>query len=142
MRLSLRPATPDDIPALLAIEQRSFADPNWLAEDFLKYACTVAELQGQIAGFMVVRETFPSKGETPAEREILNFAVDPFARRVGTATALLKTELQSGAIYCLEVRESNLAAQALYRKLGFQEIGRRKNYYRQPAETAIVMQKK
>ena len=142
MKLSLRPATPEDIPTLLQIEQRCFADPNWKAEDFLKYPCTVAELQGRIAGFMVVREICPGNGVEPAEREILNVAVDSFSRRLGTATALLETELQSGATYSLEVRESNVAAQTLYRKLGFQEIGRRKNYYRQPAETAIVMQKK
>ena len=110
---SLRPATPDDIPTLLEIEQRCFADPNWGAEDFLKYVCTVAEVQGRIAGFIVVRETCPSHGEAPAEREVLNLAVDSPSRRFGLATTLLESELQSGASYC-----------------------------RQPAETAIVMQKK
>ncbi len=47
---------------------------------------------------------------------------------------------EHAAVHFLEVRESNTAAQALYRKLGFVEIGRRSKYYDDPEETAIVMQ--
>ena len=140
MTLALRPATADDLPALLEIEQNSFADPNWLAEDFLKYRCTVAEMQGRVAGFIVIRETFSGVQEELAESEILNLAVAPAFRRLGIATALLRSTLLPRFIHFLEVRESNVSALALYRKLGFKEIGRRRAYYRHPVETAIVMQ--
>ena len=78
----------------------------------------------------------------PPEREILNLAVVPAFRRSGLATQLLKLEFQNSAVFLLEVRESNLAARALYERLGFVEISRRKDYYDHPPETAIVMQMK
>ncbi|MDQ2712589.1 MAG: ribosomal protein S18-alanine N-acetyltransferase [Acidobacteriota bacterium] len=140
MTLKLRPATADDLPALLEIEQNSFASANWLAEDFLKYRCTVAEMHGRVAGFVVIRETYPGGSNELAESEILNLAVAPAFRRLGIATALLRSTLLHSLIYFLEVRESNVPAQALYLKLGFKEIGRRKAYYQHPVETAIVMQ--
>ncbi|MBV8553125.1 MAG: ribosomal protein S18-alanine N-acetyltransferase [Acidobacteriaceae bacterium] len=142
MSLLLRPATPHDLPALLRIEAESFADPNWRAEDFSRYDTMVAEADGQIAGFLVSRQTFSGNGEGLAEREILNVAVAPSFRRNGIATLLLKHELQFDAVHFLEVRESNAAAQALYRKLGFVAIARRPKYYERPEETAIVMQLK
>jgi len=76
----------------------------------------------------------------PDEGEILNLAVAPELRRSGIARALLGEIFQyfSGAIF-LEVRESNGAARAFYKSLGFQEVGLRKEYYRAPPETAIVM---
>ncbi len=140
MSVSLRPATTGDLPFLVAIEQNSFASANWLAEDFLKYPCTVAEMRGRVAGFIVIRQTYPGGSDEPAESEILNLAVAPAFRRLGIATALLRSTLLPGPIYFLEVRESNVVAQALYRKLGFKDIGHRKDYYRHPVETAIVMQ--
>ena len=76
------------------------------------------------------------------EREILNLAVAPNYRRSRVATALLKHELSREATHFLEVRESNVAAVALYRKCGFVEVGRRAGYYEFPTETAIVMSMK
>lgn len=138
----LRNAIEADIPSLLAIERQSFPQPHWSTADFFKYSCTIAEVDGQVAGFLVVRQTFPGDNSSPAECEILNVAVAPNFRRSRIATLLLKNELASGSIYFLEVRESNVVAQTLYRKLGFHEIGRREKYYRNPLETAIVMQVK
>ena len=138
----LRPATQDDIPALLEIERQSFSEPTWQAADFAKYSCLVAEIDGCVAGFLVVRETFSARPSARAEREILNVAVAERFRRLGIAAALLNRELHSGALYFLEVRESNSAAQALYRKLGFTAIAQRKEYYHNPPETAIVMRSK
>jgi ribosomal-protein-alanine N-acetyltransferase len=132
----IRQANESDIPLLIEIEQESFTDLPWPAESFLHYDCVVAELEGQIAGFLVSRETFPP------EREILNLAIAQRFRRLGIATALLHHELNREAIFFLEVRESNLAAQALYRKLGFVEVGARPDYYRHPKERAIVMHMK
>jgi [ribosomal protein S18]-alanine N-acetyltransferase len=138
----LRRATPADLPAVLKIEREAFTDSPWRKDDFLADECTVAEEDGRIVGFLVARQTFPAAGGSPAEREILNVAVAKPYRRQGIATALLRNELQARAIYFLEVRASNGAAQALYRKLGFVEVGRRAEYYNAPVETAIVMQMK
>lgn len=135
----LRKAIPDDLPALMEIERASFADPRWDMQSFLKYTCTVAEVEGRIAGFFVWRKLVPAHNGNRPEREILNVAVDPRYRRLGIATALIKRALRSRATHFLEVRESNLAAQNLYRKLGFVEVARRPEYYTSPVETAIVM---
>jgi ribosomal-protein-alanine N-acetyltransferase len=136
LTFTLRPACAADAPALEEIETESFPDASWKANDFLRYECWVAEHEGVIAGFLVSRAT------APPEREILNLAVAPRFRRSGAATLLLQQELKSAANLFLEVRESNQAARNLYKKLGFQEIARRKAYYRNPLESAIVMQLK
>ena len=77
------------------------------------------------------------------EGYIDNIAVDPNARRHGVADQLLDVFCRFGeanlAFLTLEVRSSNAPAIALYRKHGFEEAGRRKNYYTQPAEDAVSM---
>ena len=142
MKPLIRTMKPEDIPVLVEIERESFARPHWDAESFQQYNCMVAEIEGRIAGFIVSREIFPAvRGQAP-EREILNVAVAPVYRRLGVATALLERELAQKATYYLEVRESNTAAQELYRGLGFIRIGLRPKYYEFPSEGAIVMQMK
>ncbi len=136
---AIRLATAEDIPALLEIEQESFSNPNWNANDFLRGECIVANLDGLIVGFLVSRQTFAGNAAALPEREILNVAVARQFRRMKIATALLSHELSRKATHFLEVRESNQAAQALYRKFGFVEIGQRMNYYERPIESAIVM---
>jgi ribosomal-protein-alanine N-acetyltransferase len=138
----IRPAVHKDLLELERIERRSFQTPHWRAENFLAYRCVVAEVEGKVAGFLVSRVVFPENEDLPAEREILNLAVDPFYRRQGVATALLHNELKHRATHFLEVRESNVGAQKLYQKLGFTEVGRRPDYYSFPMEAAIVMQMK
>jgi ribosomal-protein-alanine N-acetyltransferase len=138
----LRPATKDDVPALVELERAAFTVPNWPADTFLRYVCTVAEILGEVGGFLVSREIFAGTNAAPPEREILNLAVDPRYRRAGIATLLIKQEIRKKALFFLEVRESNLAARALYERLGFVEISRRAEYYNNPTETAIVMRMK
>jgi ribosomal-protein-alanine acetyltransferase len=142
VRLVVRLATKDDIPALLEIEHQSFPNQSWHAEDFLADECIVAELDGRIVGFLVSRESFHGDREDLPEREILNLAVAPPFRRMGVAGTLLRHELRHKATYFLEVRESNQAAQMLYRQFGFVEIARRQQYYLEPSEGAIVMKMK
>ena len=68
----------------------------------------------------------------------------PDTRRGGIGRALVQkvisalTERGARQIY-LEVRESNAGARAMYGALGFQEVGRRRGYYRRPIEDAIVL---
>ncbi len=140
--LSIRPATSVEAPSLAEIERESFGRPHWTVEDFRRYDCLVAESDRQVVGFLVSRQTLVSLDGLPSEREILNVAVLPAHRRRGVASALLKEELKRESIFFLEVRESNTPAQELYRCFGFAEIGRRKNYYQFPSETAIVMRMK
>ncbi len=142
MILRIRNATPEDGPVLVEIERESFANPSWDLDSFFRYTCIVAQVDGRVAGFLVSHETAPAAGDAPPEREILNLAVAPEFRRLGIATALLENELKRHAVHFLEVRESNRPAQALYRKCGFIEIGRRPGYYEFPVEAAIVMRMK
>lgn len=142
MKLALRRATPADLPDLLRIEHECFPSSPWRAEDFTADECTVALVDARVIGFLVSRQTFPAATGVLAEREILNVAVALDFRHRGIATALIENELQQRAVHFLEVRESNVAARALYRKLGFVEVGRRPKYYEFPVETAIVMKVK
>lgn len=121
------------------IEMEAFPQSPWLPSDFLRYQCLVAERGGQILGFLVSRQIAPEAAGHPAEREIINLAVRSSARRRGIAQALLKREMQKPGIFFLEVRASNIAAKALYKKLGFRELGYRFDYYENPKETAIIM---
>ena len=137
-----RPAVLDDLPALLEIERQCFSYQRWRAEDFLAAECVLAEMEGRVIGFLVSRQVFPGDGTDLPEREILNLAVIPPFRRMGIAKTLLRHELKQNAAFFLEVRESNHAAQALYRSMGFTEIGHRPEYYQEPREGAIVMRMK
>ena len=80
------------------------------------------------------------------EADMMNVAVQPACRRKGIAEALmtaLVNALQEKGARCLtlEVRSSNDAAIKLYEKLGFQQVGLRKNYYRNPKEDALILRK-
>lgn len=82
----------------------------------------------------------------PYESDITNITVSGACRRQGIATALLEELFcrcpeKGVTVIHLEVRESNAPARALYEKLGFLVDGRRKNYYTDPAEDAILMTK-
>lgn len=140
-KVTVRPAQATDIPAVLAIERASFSDP-WTENHLEEDPCLVATVDDVIAAFLMWRQNFPGDQDSLPEVEILNVAVHPEWRRRGLAKRLLKRLTRHSAIYFLEVRESNYAALALYRRLGFAEIARRKKYYRRPTETAIVMEMK
>lgn len=80
------------------------------------------------------------------EADMMNLAVDPAFRRQGIGRELvntLVTRLKEKGAYCLtlEVRASNVQAISLYDQLGFQEIGRRPNYYSNPKEDALILRK-
>ena len=80
------------------------------------------------------------------EADVMNVAVHPDCRRRGIAEKLIHTlvaELTSRGVRALtlEVRASNDPAINLYEKLGFQQVGRRKNYYHNPKEDALILRK-
>ena len=80
------------------------------------------------------------------EAQILNIATHPNYRRLGhgriIVESILEYSLENGAEYVtLEVRENNIAAIALYGKLGFYPVGRIKGYYKTPTEDALILKK-
>ena len=80
------------------------------------------------------------------EADIMNVAVHPDCRRQGIAENLINTlvaELKNRGCHALllEVRASNTPAITLYEKLGFAQVGCRKNYYRNPKEDALILRK-
>ena len=80
------------------------------------------------------------------ETDMMNIAVSPECRRKGIGEALIAALIQQlkareSRCLSLEVRGSNAAAIALYEKLGFHQVGRRPNYYRNPREDALILRK-
>ena len=99
----------------------------------------IADIEQQVAGFLVARLV-------ASDVEILNIAVDPERRCSQIGTALLRELLawppaaEAENIF-LEVRESNRPAIRFYEERGFQQAGRRTNYYRDPVEDALLLQR-
>jgi len=131
IRARIRAGVASDLNRLREIQAASPEASSW---NPLDYDCLVAELDGRVVGFLASRQV------APGEREILNVAVDPAERRRGIGKRLVERELaRSPGAWFLEVRESNAAAIALYRSMGFEPSGLRPGYYSDPAEAAIVM---
>ena len=98
-------------------------------------------------GEEVCPPNYDKKIEMPSNlSDMMNIAVHPDYRRRGLAGQLVEqlcAELKAGGNTCLtlEVRASNLPAISLYEKLGFTQVGLRKNYYRNPREDALILRK-
>lgn len=140
----VRHALPLDLAAVDVIERASFGDP-WSLQSFRQSLArtfvriNVAEDGDGIVGYSVVWMA----GE---ECELANLAVDPKRRGSGLGTLLLDAALQEAheegsLVMFLEVRASNEAARRLYASRGFHEVGRRKGYYRNPDEDALVLRR-
>lgn len=133
--------TISDLPAILAIERRSFPAP-WSPAMFVSElakpsgTCLCAELDGRVVGYLVC-----SRLDTVWH--VMNVSVDPDRRRTGIATRLLRrlfAELDPpGATYTLEVRVSNDGAIAMYAGQGFAIAGVRPRYYADNREDAAIM---
>jgi ribosomal-protein-alanine N-acetyltransferase len=137
-------STEADLDAVMEIEHLAFSTP-WVREAF------VDELTRPWARLEVLRQkasnrvvAFCNYWLVSDELHILNIAVHPNERRHGHASRLLahivsEAHRASFRLLMLEVRVSNTAAQALYRKFGFREIGRRPKYYADTGEDALLM---
>ena len=144
----IRIATSQDLDVLVALEEICFSLP-WSRENF------EAELSGNQFSRMLIIEDPDSPYETQAigylcawvvfeEIRFLNMAVHPDFRRQGLARQLIGEALRQGSegSCCrgmLEVRETNMPAQALYKSFHFQPYATRKAYYTNPTEDAILM---
>jgi ribosomal-protein-alanine N-acetyltransferase len=141
---SLSPMTLDDLDEVLDIERVSFQTP-WSRGAF-RYELT----QNRVARSLVVRLGRQLAGylclwEIGHEIHITNLAVRPDLRRRGVARALLGHVMEGARrdgveLVFLEVRPTNLEALALYESFGFRVIGRRKGYYFDTGEDALVME--
>jgi len=145
---SVEPMTVQDLDQVLPIERASFPTP-WSRAAFLYELqknrvarCWVARGEGAatpvLVGYLCVWEIGP-------ELHITNLAVHPNWRRQGIARFLLGRTLEDARsrhlrLAVLEVRPTNLEALKLYERLGFRVIGRRKGYYFDTGEDALVME--
>jgi ribosomal-protein-alanine N-acetyltransferase len=138
----IRSALPADAAGLVAIERQAFSDP-WSEASFREALTSpwtfglIAEGARRVAGYLIAREV-------AGTGEVLNLAVAPEFRRRGIGGALLEAGLAAlrrrkvDEVF-LEVRESNISAQALYIGYGFRPVGQRAAYYRNPKEDALVL---
>ena len=138
----VRPAGPDDAPALAELERRCFSDA-W-SEGSLR-----SGMAGTGACYFLYEEAGLILGYCGAqvvldEGELLRIVVGEENRGRGIGSRLLGKLMEKFPEVCawyLEVRMGNLPAVALYRKFGFLPVGQRKNYYRNPQEDALLMRR-
>jgi ribosomal-protein-alanine N-acetyltransferase len=153
----IRLATPADVPSILHLERSCGSAAHWTEQQYRQVfesggperLVLVADAPfhsvsdealpdagPNITGFLVALHVAP-------EWELENLVVAPSGRRQGFGKRLLQALLakaratNSKSVF-LEVRESNAAARGLYEKAGFEQAGRRKSYYKNPAEDSVL----
>jgi ribosomal-protein-alanine N-acetyltransferase len=141
MKFSIRAAAVGDLPGMMALEKHATTAAHWSRaqyEELFRGSSRVALIleEASLQGFVIARVV-------GGEWEIENIAIAGPARRRGLGTRLLGEFLdlaraQNAAAVFLEVRESNQAARALYKKWAFVESGCRRGYYKDPGEDAIL----
>lgn len=145
MKIEYFTPTASDVERIAYIEKECFGDSAWSYDSVRAFVenefshVTAASSDGKTVGYAGVIVV-------AGEGEITNVAVLPEYRRRGIARSLVnaieKTAVElSAELLHLEVRESNIAARALYGSLGFATVGRRRGYYTHPREDAVLMTK-
>ncbi|MDD6160482.1 MAG: ribosomal protein S18-alanine N-acetyltransferase [Oscillospiraceae bacterium] len=142
MNAKLTPMTAEHIPQIAALERACFSHPwseDMLREELWNDSAVIIVAEGEdgtVLGYAGLQTVLD-------EGYINNVAVDERFRRMGVADAIISAFVRFGreklAFLTLEVRASNAPAIALYAKHGFAEVGRRKNYYDDPREDAVLM---
>ncbi len=139
--LEIRRLSYADLPQVVAIERRAFTTPWSLAMFVLELSkpsgiCLAALREGRLVGYLVC-------SRYDVVWHVMNVAVDNRVRREGVATALMEHLFgvadRPGEQYTLEVRTSNAAAIELYERFGFEAAGRRRGYYHDNREDAVIM---
>lgn len=136
--------TADHVSQVAELEKICFSDP-WSEKS------VASELTNPLSLWLVAVEDdrvagYVGSQSVMGESDMMNVAVHPDFRRQGVAEKLvleLVAALARRDNHCLtlEVRASNAPAISLYEKLGFAQIGLRKNYYRNPKEDALILRK-
>jgi len=139
--LEIRRLAYADLPQVIAIERRAFTTPWSLAMFVLELSKATGVCLAALRGERLVGYLVCSRYDTVWH--VMNVAVDDRLRRERIATELLEelfaTLDQPGAQYTLEVRTSNTAAIELYERFGFRSAGRRRGYYHDNREDAVIM---
>ena len=138
--LEIRRLTYSDLPSVLAIERRSFPTPWSLAMFVLELSkpsgiCLAAMTSSGMAGYLVC-------SRYADVWHLMNVAVDPGRRRERVATSLIERLLEetgADARLTLEVRASNRVAIEMYEQFGFRAAGKRRRYYHDNGEDALIM---
>jgi [ribosomal protein S18]-alanine N-acetyltransferase len=141
---SLRRATPDDIPSIIALEREVPTLVHWSEQTYQAVfqpgapdrSLLVIDDDGAVRAFLIARFSVN-------ECELENLVVAAAYRRRGLGKQLLNSLIATARQrnverILLEVRESNTAARALYEKIGYQLNGRRRAYYNHPQEDALM----
>ena len=136
--------TADHVSQVAELEKLCFSDP-WSENS------VASELKNELSLWLVALDGTTVAGYVGSqsvlgESDMMNVAVHPDYRRQGIAEKLvteLVAALKEKGNHCLslEVRASNELAKKLYEKLGFSQVGRRPNYYRNPKEDALILRK-
>ena len=142
--MEIRLMTSDHVSQVAQLEKLCFRDP-W-SENSVS-----SELNNPLSLWLVAVEGEKVAGyvgsqSVMGESDMMNVAVHPDFRRQGIGERLIlelidQLENRGNHSLTLEVRASNVSAIALYRKLGFVQVGLRKNYYRNPKEDALILRK-
>lgn len=142
--IELKVMTDAHVAQVAELEKLCFSDP-WSENS------VASELKNPLALWLVARNGATVVGyvgsqSVQGEADMMNVAVHPDYRRQGIARQLvteLVNVLADKGVHslALEVRVSNAPAIALYEQLGFQQVGRRPNYYRNPKEDALILRK-
>ena len=142
--IEIREMKAQDVPQIAELERICFSDP-WSAQSI------ATELDNSLSCWLVATDGEKVVGYVGSQTvldgsDMMNIAVAPDFRREGLAEALVNALIdclrqRKSRCLILEVRVSNTPAITLYEKLGFVEIGRRKNYYRNPKEDALILRK-
>lgn len=142
MNYKLAPMDRSHLEGVLEIERASFSRPwsvQTLTDALYNDTVSLVVAEGEDGSVLGYGELSVILDEGCLEK----IAVSPEVRRKGVAEEILRAFLRFGranlAFITLEVRESNHPAIGLYQKLGFQTVGRRKNYYAELKEDAILM---
>ena len=142
--MEIRLMTADHVSQVAQLEKLCFRDP-WSENS------VASELNNPLSLWLVAVEGEKVAGyvgsqSVMGESDMMNVAVHPDFRRQGIGERLILELIDQLAnrgnhSLTLEVRASNVSAIALYRKLGFEQVGLRKNYYRNPKEDALILRK-
>ena len=141
--IRIRQAKLYDVPAMARIERDSFGSP-WSADEITKDVTAGGNVYVAVAEYGEKKAGYGEIRTVAGEAQIYNIAIAPEFRRAGIGEALLRhmiarAEEDGCVLVTLEVRGSNEAAMALYTKLGFREVGRRRGYYSKGGEDAVLM---
>ena len=142
--MRVRPGKPEDIPSMVVLERQSPSAAHWSVDSYRQIfdrgiavrIVLVMDDEGSIQGFLIARIT-------SEECELENIVVASRSQRRGHGSKLMQefiavARAQGATRVRLEVRESNVAARSLYENNGFTSSGRRKSYFADPAEDAVL----